>query len=335
MKEKKLLKETDQRNDPQDVVGMVSFETYVYGKLVEKGENPLFKGQKWDIVNTKSLGIGTINSAYIETNDIQDKNHEYIKINKFLNKYKQYYAEKKNIDISTLKLDFINYGKTELVYVLTDGTGQQSTILVKQPAVEFGKVKQEANNLTQLNKVDSKVVAPIDYFSYGDQELFVTTYIKQARCIASDGVWGMYIPEPFYRFEPFTQEQKSLVNSCMIAKLISLYDVDKCRGISKCKLGGGDFILPKDWESKTPTIDNILDNLYLIAARDMISCSFDEYVDIIRDEFSKRTIGDDQDSLRLNIRGRVPMEYEEIEQGIALGKQLLSQKMAADLETSK
>ncbi|MBR2301010.1 MAG: hypothetical protein IKA41_03560, partial [Bacteroidaceae bacterium] len=61
----------------------------------------------------------------------------------------------------------------------------------------------------------------------------------------------MYIPEPFYRFEGFTREQEQVVNSCMIAKLVSLYDFEKGQGIASCKLGGGDFMLPKGWEKET------------------------------------------------------------------------------------
>ena len=116
------------------------------------------------------------------------------------------YAEQNGLNVNDLRIQFINYGKTELVYVLTEPNGERVTILTKQPAVEFGKIKQEAQNLRDLKQVDKKVVAPIDYFRHGGQELYVTPYINQARCVASDGSWGMYIPEPFYRFESFTNE---------------------------------------------------------------------------------------------------------------------------------
>ena len=76
----------------------------------------------------------------------------------------------------------------------------------------------------------------------------------------------------------------------MIAKLVSLYDFENQEGISSCKLGGGDFMLPKGWEKQKPTIENTLNNLYLIAAREKIKCSFDKYISIIKDEFSRATI---------------------------------------------
>ncbi len=283
-------------------------------KWITPSEDPVYQSL------LKNIGIGSINSAYIEVNEIQDKNDEYNKIMRFLKKYLEYYAINNNMSVDELNLEFINYGKTELVYVLTDKNGNRVTLLVKQPAVRFGDVNEEMQHLLDLNKKDKNVVAPINYFQLGDQELYVTPYINQARCIASYGTWGMYIPEPHYRFESFTKEQESIVNMCMIAKLVSLYDFEKQEGISCCKLGGGDFMLPKGWEEEICTIENTLGQLYLIAARKKVKCSFEEYLQIIRNEFSKATITENQSQLIINLRGRVPMQIVDIEAGIKLGR---------------
>lgn len=315
----------------KEIVGYVKTQTVLNGKLIETAEKPIYKSD-WQVESccddTSALGIGIVNPMYIEVNELQDKEYEYSKISKFLKKYMAEYASKKNLNVNELQLEFINYGKTELVYVLTEPNSDRVTILTKQPAIEFGKVKQEAQNLRELKKVDKRIVAPIDYYKLGDQELYVTPYINQARCIASDRSWGMYIPEPFYRFEGFTREQEQVVNSCMIAKLVSLYNFEKGQGIASCKLGGGDFMLPKGWEKETPTIQGTLKNLYLIAAREMLDCSFEEYLDIIRSEFSRRTITEDQNKLLLNLRGRVPMKLEDIEKGIELGKYIITKRTA-------
>ncbi len=217
----------------------------------------------------QNIGIGTMDSFYIVTNDTQRKDEEYQKIMKFLNQYLEYYSKQNKVPISDLKLTFINYGQTELVYVLEDNNHIRKTLLVKQPATLFGTVKKELENLTNLYLLDQQVVKPIDYFSCGDQELYVTPYIHQARCVASSdywgtSYWGMYIPEPYYRFVPFTEKQENIVNTCMIAKLVSFYNFSEQTGISKCKLGGGDFMLPKGWENDEPTIDNTLNNLFFI-----------------------------------------------------------------------
>ena len=274
--------------------------------------------------NFRNISIGSINPAYIYVNEIQDKDDEYKKIAKFLNIYLEKYAKENNIPITDIDIEFINYGQTELVFVLTEKSGKRSTLLVKQPVVPLGKVKEEAQNLLFLKDKDQNVVAPIDYFQIGDQELFVTPYIYQARCIASYGSWGMYVPEPYYRFVAFTEEQEKIVNCCMLANLVSLYDFEHQEGISSCKLGGGDFMLPKDWEKEPPTLPNTLNNLFLIAARKKIKCSYDKYISIIRDEFSRVTISEDQKNILLNIRGRVPMQIEDIDLGIELGQKLIN-----------
>jgi hypothetical protein len=302
--------------------------TYLNGKLISHDIKTM--PSKWmsekELFGTENISIGFINPAYIEVNEIQDKDDEYKKIKKFLNKYVEKYSKSKGVPIEDLSIEFINYGKTELVYVLSEKSGKRITLLVKQPGIQLGKVNQEAQNLLMLKKKDSNVVAPIDYFQLGDQELYATPYINQARCVASYGSWGMYIPEPYYRFEPFTTEQEKIVNSCMIAKLVSLYDFEKQEGISSCKLGGGDFMLPKGWEKEIPTLENTLCNLYLISAREKVKCSFEEYTSILRDEFSRATINEEQKELIINLRGRVPMQIADIESGIQLGQAIINNK---------
>lgn len=274
-----------------------------------------------------NMGIGSICAGYIFVNKNQDTWQEFSKIQNFLYDYVKQYAQKQNKPVEDFDLEFINYGRTQLVYVLTDKiTKEKRCILVKQSIVEYGKIKQEAENLQSLKSVDDNVIAPLDYFAANKQELYVTPYIEQARCIASDTTWGMYIPEPFYRFESFSREQEQIVNCCMIAKLVSLYNFDKKQGIAACKLGGGDFMLPKGWEKNVPTIENTLNNLYLIAAREMINCSFDEYIGLIKSEFSRKTINENQEDLLLNKRGRVAMQQQDINLGITLGKQIIDSR---------
>ena len=260
----------------------------------------------------KALGIPYMVGEYVITTPTQSKIVEIAKIQSFLQDYIIHFALKNNLGFSDLDIQFINYGKTELVYVLTVKDKERFTLLVGQPALEFGKVLQEAENLKELHKIDKNVIAPIEYFSSKKHELYVTPYINQARCIASLGnKWGMYVPEPSYRFVQFNAEQQKIVNTCMIAKLISLYNEETQSGISNCKLGGGDFMLPKGWENETPTIENTLNSLFLMSARDKIKCSFKDYQDLVRKEFSQRTI--DRSGFKLNIRGRVAMNFDEIE----------------------
>lgn len=315
------LEENDKKNFPT-----TESWTYHNGELVSHTSKSIFSEWKKeeDAKKASNVGIILFNSFYLETTETQDKEFEYQKIQEFLNKYLEEYSIINNVPIEDLSLEFMNYGKTELVYLLSEKSGKRVTLLVKQPVVELGKVYQEAQNLKELKKKDENVVAPIDYYQFGDQELYVTPYINQARCVASYDTWGMYIPEPYYRFESFTNEQERIVNTCMIAKLVSLYDFEKKQGICSCKLGGGDFMLPKGWEKQTPTIENTINNLYLIAAREKVNCSFEDYLDIIKAEFSRSTIADNQDDVIVNLRGRVSMKISDIELGIQLGKSIIN-----------
>lgn len=267
-----------------------------------------------------NLGLNFVAPFYIQVNEIQDRDYEYAKIMRALEKYKEHYSQKHSIDIANLHFHFINWGRTELVYVLKNGDDICETVLIKQPGVRMGTVEKEAQNLTELKKRDEHVVAPLEYFQIGDQELYTTPYMWQARCIAADSSWwGMYIPEPMYRFECFQDNVVDMVCIGMIAKLVSLYDHQKQMGIGACRLSGGDFMFPKDWDTKEITMNSILENLYLIAAREMISCPFEEYLNIIRREFRKYTIDNSQEQAIINVRGRAIMSKEVIEKGIQLG----------------
>lgn len=240
-----------------------------------------------------------------------------------LTNYLNYYMTKNHYPAG-VNLNLINFGSTELVYLLSSESEPSVTLLVKQPSVQFGKVKQEADYLLELKKIDNNVIAPIDYYSYENQELYVTPYIDKARCIGCQHEWGIYIPEQCNRFVPFTNEQVSIVNSCMIAKLVSYYNFETLEGISSCNLGGGDFMLSEGWEIQTPTIENTLNYLYFIAAREKVKCSFDVYLKTIINEFSKKTIGENQESLKINLNRRVSMKVKDVEKGIELGKKIIN-----------
>lgn len=112
----------------------------------------------------------------------------------------------------------------------------------------------------------------------------------------------------------------------MIAMLIKFFDDKNNLGIGSCRLGGGDFVLEKGYEDEQITYENILKRMKLIAARELIHISFEEYVRRLKDEFSKRTyyrIEEERDkSVLINYKSRAPMTLEEIERGIEMGYEL-------------
>ncbi|MDE5830828.1 MAG: hypothetical protein K2H53_04095, partial [Clostridia bacterium] len=167
-------------------------------------------------------------------------------------------------------------------------------------------------------------------------ELYVTPYLYQARCIASyECNWGVFIPEPEYHFTSFSKEERQIINSSMIALLVKMFDSKNNLGIASCNISrGGDFILEKasgDFDSDEKgklaiTYENVLKRMKLIAARELVSMELDEYIDTIKREFTKRTYYSEEDkedkSMIINHRSWLPMEREEIEDGIKLGIEL-------------
>lgn len=214
---------------------------------------------------------------------------------------------------------FINYGRTQLVFVVIVDN-KKYTLLVNQPATELGVGKGEYDNLNELNEVDSNlVIKPIHYYQDKDKatELYMTPYYYQSRCIGVESTdWGVWKPEPEYHFSNFNDKERLIINSSMIASLIKLYNG---KGLSKIRLDGGDFMLLRCYDKLDISYDNILNNIKLIAARDMVDVSLDEYVGILKKELL------DGDLEKYTILGKKPrqlMTEEEVNTGIDLGMKL-------------
>ena len=230
-------------------------------------------------------------------------------------------------EIQPSTIEFINYGDTELVYVIKTPNNIDA-LLVGQPITQLGTVKLEYENLKKLSKKNpSIIVTPTRYISNGKREAYITPYIKQARCIATyHGTYGAYIPEPYYRYESYSEYDQYLVSIAIVANLIRLYDYDNKLALAECKIGGGDFILEKEYDNEQHTEENILKRMKLIAARKLINIELKDYIELLRKELSKRTyyrtLKERDNSVLVNIKNRVPMSIETIEDGIRLGLSL-------------
>lgn len=284
------------------------------------------KQSKWEKEQDikEQLGIPDTDYGYHILRDDQSRNDEVITTRTFL---KSLSEEIPSIVSPTSTIEFINYGDTELVYVIKTDTNID-TLLVGQPATPLGTVKLEYDNLRHLaTKNPSIIVSPTTYISNGKREAYITPYIKQARCIATyDDTYGAYIPEPYYRYEPYTEQDQYLVSKAIIANLIRLYDYDNKLALAECKIGGGDFILEKEYDNEPHTEENILKRMKLIAARKLINIELKDYIKLLRKEFARRTyyrtLTERDNSILVNIKNRVPMSQEAIEDGIALGLSL-------------
>ena len=279
--------------------------------------------------NPNNLGIPGNGYEYQNLASTQDATDEFFRTQSFLKKVflERIIVEAPELVDPNMTLQFINYGDTQQVYVLT-ANGKQWSVLVTQPGTKHGTGKREFDNLRHLATINSDVIVkPEYYFEDNGKELYIAPYIYQARCIASqDHGYGIYVPEPYYRFDTFTPRDREVVNTCMIANLVRLYDDKNNLGIGSCKIGGGDFILDKAWDRSKKDIDDTLKSMRLIAARDMVHMSFDDYLQQLLIEFSERTyyknIEDRDPNILINHKNRIPMTYGEIGEGIELGKSL-------------
>ena len=220
-------------------------------------------------------------------------------------------------------IKFINYGRTQLVYVINIDD-KLYTMLINQPATKLGTGKKEYENLLKLNELDSNIVIkPIKYVENGKSEAYITPYHYQSRCVgATPYNWGTWVPEPSYHFRDFTDDDRKIINSCMVALLIKLYNEETQKGLAKVRLDGGDFMLDKGYEEDV-SIDNIMNNIKLIAARELINISLDDYINLIREELSGRN----KDNILIGRDLRINMNNDEIEEGISLGLSLRNKKI--------
>ena len=156
--------------------------------------------------------------------------------------------------------------------------------IMATPYNQFGSLRKKAKLLKHFNKIENTIVAPLDYFSTNNKfykrELIVTPYFYQARAISN--IYGKFIicvPEPEYHYVELNKHQESVIKTCIIAKLVSSFDIKNNLGISDVQVISGDFILEKGSENLEPTVQNIDSKINLISIRNTINCTLNEYID--------------------------------------------------------
>ena len=197
---------------------------------------------------------------------------------------------------------------------------------MNQPKTPAGQGLEEYNNLIYLNKINPDIVIkPINYYVNPDnpqQELYITPYYFQARCVGVNTTeWGIWIPEPKYYFRDFNQIEKKVINKCMIALVIKLYDEKNKKGISRWRFDGGDFMLLKGFENGEINEDNIIKNLIMISARKLITIELKDYIEKMKIEL-RNGLNDNEEKLIIGKNLRCPFSEEEIEEGIKYGMKL-------------
>ena len=89
-------------------------------------------------------------------------------------------------------------------------------------------------------------------------------------------------------------------------------------------------MLEKGFEDMNINFENILKNMKLIAARELKTMEFDEYISRIRQELSGK-ITENQEMRIIGEKLKRPIELDEIEDGIKLGLNLREKEKAEQL----
>ena len=276
-------------------------------------------------LSKESIGINNYGEWYIRNLPEQKQREEFDKVNVFLRQI--FFGKKlKELEGKDRTLKFCNYGDTQLVYVMTIDEKTQYALLVNQPKTPAGQGFEEYNTLISLNKKHPDIVIkPINYYVNPrdpQQELYITPYYFQSRCVGVNTTeWGIWIPEPEYYFRDFTQLERKIINKCMIALVVKLYDEENKKGISKWRFDGGDFMLLKGFENDEINEENIIKRLKMISARKLITIELNDYIEKMKIEL-KNGIKDGEEKIIIGKNLRCPFSEEEIEEGIKLGLKL-------------
>ncbi len=276
-------------------------------------------------LSKEPIGIDNYGEWYIRHLPEQNPKEEFDKVNKFIKEI-FYNNSIKELQGKRKTCRFFNYGDTQLVFLMTIDEKSQYALLVNQPKTPAGQGLEEYNNLINLNKNHSDIVIkPIKYYvnpNNPQQELYITPYYFQSRCVGVETTkWGIWIPEPEYYFRDFNKLERKIINKCMIALVVKLYDEKNKKGISRWRFDGGDFMLLKGFEEDEINEENIIKKLILISARKLISIELNEYIEKMRVEL-KNGIKDGEEKVIIGKNLRCPFSEEEIEEGIQFGLKL-------------
>ncbi len=301
-------------------------------RYINANETNIFRSQmealsRAEMTKKEKLGIYDNGYGYHIIGWHQFRADEFLRTEDFL---KRIVENNPNVFDKCANICFIAYGDTELVYVV-DECGYKRTLLVGQPKFLFGIVRKEYENLIKLAKTNPDlVVCPTNYFSIISdihREAYLTPYFYQARgIVSSEEGYGAHVPELNYGFVAYSEEDTYTICKSIIASLILLYNQDENLGIASCKIGRGDFILEKEYDTEEHTIENTLKRMHLTAARELISVDLNTYINLIKSEFRQITYYDDfikrNPNILINYKNRIPMTRDAIEDGIELGLRL-------------
>ncbi|KAJ5073539.1 hypothetical protein M0811_08656 [Anaeramoeba ignava] len=239
--------------------------------------------------------------------------------------------------INIYEIEFVNYGSLEIIFRLkfTYKSKEMSFIIVSSQLPSLiEKVHQDFIHTKEFHKHFPNLI--LEVFNYDEFQLsksklsisfFTQIDLNLCRCIAKNKSysenWGIYNPEPIYRFEPFDNELSEFTKQMIIASLIGTYNHKLQKGISCSRASGGDFVLLRNFDYSQKSLKECW---RMISVRNEIEIDFQNYCDLIIKEFQISSKISDQkvidDSLKINHNSKEAFKLETIQKGIELGKEM-------------
>ncbi len=264
-----------------------------------------------------------------ESHDEEETTDLYLRVRKTLNDVVALIAAEKD-ESTHYNLSFVNYGSEALIFRLMSLTGELTTIVINQPCQPPEKLITKFEGLKRLHAQDHRfVIRPDTLYSTSDADFnaYTAEYFPSAKCPAYSDQhqsFGIYDPDPKYRFIPFSKERADRIKTSQIAVLVNYYDEERQQGLGSVYASGSDFLLAEEVKFDDP--DSVLNSLRLISPRGFISIPRDEYLELLREEFStgNKKINP---NFQINQKNGEAFPLDVIDTGIALGAKLAQERI--------
>ena len=197
------------------------------------------------------------------------KKKEAERIAHILESYMDKYSKEMGKNVVKIKLKYVTHTDKEILFLVDN-----NLVMVNQP--KYKDLYNNMSNLCKLKKVDKSVISYDNYLKEDNYSLISSKYNKNGYILNEDLELKSVIDDHVLSLN---RELKEYVYKAYIAKLICLYDFDKNIGLNDFKMN--DFMMDVDFYKD----DDYLSKIHLINARELIECTYNEYLDNIYESF--------------------------------------------------
>lgn len=232
--------------------------------------------------------------------------------------YNNIYSEFKNKKFSFKKIKEDTNTVTYLL--LVDNT--KYVIISSKNDLEYGSLKEEYNNLKNLNRKNKDMVLrPQYYYTDGVRELYVTEYLYNIQRIGSnEGKLAIFSSKDNYEPINLRSYDTNIINTALTYNLVRLYDEKRELAPSKIDISNGDFVYCDDWNLKKINFNDSINFMKLTRSREMIRISFKDYLNALRRDLVNNRFSTTQSNPTIITKDFSNfMKRDQIETAISLG----------------